>query len=180
MKRIINTALLLSFTASYSSIVNAHATLEVQQAQANSTYKAVMRIGHGCDGSATNVVRIQIPDGVIKVKPKPIAGWDISLKEKEYKKAYEYYGSKVTTGVSEIVWSGGHLPDNYYEEFIFRARITDDFKPGEAVYFPTIQECEVGESLWTTIPEKGQNAHDIESPAPGLTIISNIEGGHHH
>ena len=119
----------------YSSASYAHANLEVKEAQINSTYKAVMRIGHGCDGSATKVVRIQIPEGVIKVKPKPVAGWNISLEKTKYKKTYTYYGKKVNEGVKEIVWSGGSLPDNYYEEFIFRARITDDYNPGELYIF---------------------------------------------
>jgi len=43
---------------------SAHATLEVQSVPANTTYKAVMRIGHGGDGAATHTVRIAVPEGV--------------------------------------------------------------------------------------------------------------------
>ena len=39
----------------------AHATLEVQEAPIKSTYKGVVRIGHGCDGAATLKVRIAFP-----------------------------------------------------------------------------------------------------------------------
>ena len=45
----------------------AHITLEQREAPAGSTYKAVMRVGHGCEGSPTIAVRVQIPDGVIAV-----------------------------------------------------------------------------------------------------------------
>jgi uncharacterized protein YcnI len=39
----------------------AHVTLEQEEAAANSTYKAVLRVGHGCEGAATNTLRVQIP-----------------------------------------------------------------------------------------------------------------------
>ena len=43
----------------------AHITLETQEAAAGSTYKAVLRVPHGCEGKATTAVRVQIPEGVI-------------------------------------------------------------------------------------------------------------------
>jgi uncharacterized protein YcnI len=177
MEKIFYVALIMTLANFHSSVAYAHASLEVKEAQKNSTYKAVMRIGHGCEGSPTKVVRIQIPEGVIKVKPKPVAGWSISIKNAEYKKTYDYHGKKINEGVREIVWSGGNLPDNYYEEFIFRARITNAFNPGETVYFPTIQECEEGEILWIQIPAENQDAHDLKRPSPSLKIVKSKQ---HH
>jgi len=43
----------------------AHITLETQEAAVGSTYKAVLRVPHGCEGKATTAVRVQIPEGVI-------------------------------------------------------------------------------------------------------------------
>lgn len=148
----------------------AHATLEVSEAPANSTYKAVVRIGHGCEGAATTTVRVQIPEGVIVAKPMPKAGWEVQLVEGDYAQTYDYYGTAVTSGVTEIVWTGGNLPDNFYDEFVFRARITG-FAPGTQLAFPVVQEC--GPDLaerWIEIPAEGQDPESLEYPAPVLMV----------
>nr|WP_263486003.1 DUF1775 domain-containing protein [Mesorhizobium sp. CO1-1-11] len=42
----------------------AHITLETQEAAVGSTYKAVLRVPHGCDGKATTAVRAPHPHGM--------------------------------------------------------------------------------------------------------------------
>ena len=42
--------------------VQAHATLETAEAPVGSTYKAVLRVPHGCEGEATLKVRVQVPE----------------------------------------------------------------------------------------------------------------------
>jgi periplasmic copper chaperone A len=56
----------------------AHVTLEAQEANIGMPYKAVLRVPHGCEGSATVTLRVRIPDGVIAVKPMPKPGWMLS------------------------------------------------------------------------------------------------------
>ena len=148
----------------------AHATLEVGEATAGSTYKAVVRIGHGCEGSPTLKVIVRIPEGVIAVKPMPHAGWDVATVKGKYAKAYDYYGTPLTEGVTEITWSGGKLLDEHYDEFVFRGKLADDLAPG-MIYFPVVQECETGAERWIEIPEAGKTADDYESPAPGLNVL---------
>lgn len=46
---------------------HAHVSFENAQAVVGTTYKAILRIPHGCDGKATNEVRVRIPEGVIAV-----------------------------------------------------------------------------------------------------------------
>jgi uncharacterized protein YcnI len=46
----------------------AHVTLENQEAKVGASYKAVFRVPHGCDGTATTAIRVKIPEGVIGVK----------------------------------------------------------------------------------------------------------------
>ncbi|RUT90665.1 DUF1775 domain-containing protein, partial [Mesorhizobium sp. M7A.T.Ca.US.000.02.2.1] len=50
-----------------TSAAFAHITFETQEAAVGSTYKAVLRVPHGCEGKATTAVRVQIPEGVIAV-----------------------------------------------------------------------------------------------------------------
>lgn len=147
----------------------AHTSLEARQAPSGSLYKAVLRVGHGCEGSATTSLRVQIPEGVIAVKPMPKAGWTLATKEGQYAQPYDYYDEKLTKGVTEIVWSGGTLADAHYDEFVFRAKLPE--KPaGTVVYFPVVQECEKGVHRWIEIPEPGKSDHDYKEPAPGVTL----------
>lgn len=150
-------------------VAEAHVTLETREAAVASTYKAVLRVGHGCEGSPTKTVRVQIPEGVIATKPMPKAGWTLTTREADYAKAYQYYDQTLTRGVVEISWSGGELPDAWYDEFVFRARLPEG-EPGTVVYFPVVQECATGVHRWIEIPEPGKSAHDYKEPAPGVIL----------
>lgn len=152
----------------------AHITLEAQQAAAGSTYKAVLRVPHGCAGAATLKVRVQVPEGFIAVKPMPKAGWTLDISKGKYEQSYELWGAKVTEGVKELSWSG-NLPDDYYEEFVFRGTLTNAFAAGTTVYFPVVQECEGGKvERWIEIPADGKTSDDYEFPAPGLKITAPV------
>src|ERR1700733_564752 len=96
-----------------SSPAFAHVTLEADEAIANAGYRAILRIPHGCEGEATKTLRVQIPEGVIDVKPMPKPGWTVNLSRGAYAQSYTLYGKPVAEGVREIVWSGGDLPDDY-------------------------------------------------------------------
>ena len=94
-----------------SAPAEAHVTLEQSSARADTTYKAVLRIPHGCDGAATTAVRVLIPEGLIAVKPMPKAGWTLTTRRGPYAKDYAYFGKPMSEGVVEITWSGGQLAD---------------------------------------------------------------------
>jgi periplasmic copper chaperone A len=159
------------FCLAGSSAALAHATLETKEAPASSFYKAVIRIGHGCEGTATTSIRVQIPEGVIAVKPMPKPGWELITKEGQYAQAYDYYDEKLTKGVTEVSWTGGSLPDAWYDEFVFRARLPDR-PPGTVIHFPIVQQCEKGVHRWIEIPEPGKTADDYMEPAPGVTLTA--------
>jgi uncharacterized protein YcnI len=154
-----------------ASAALAHSTLEVQEAPIKSTYKGVVRVGHGCDGAATLKVRVRIPEGVIATKPMPKAGWTVDTVEGSYAKAYDNHGTPVSAGVREIVWTG-KLLDEHYDEFVFRGTLTDGLEPGTTLYFPIVQECEGGKAdRWIEIPAEGRSAHDYRYPAPGVRLL---------
>ena len=79
----------------------AHITLETQEAKVNSAYKAVLRVPHGCEGTATTSVRVKIPEGVIGVKPMPHPGWTLATTSGKYPKTYKLYHAEVSEGVTE-------------------------------------------------------------------------------
>ena len=63
-----STALWLA-AASLAGAAQAHITLEQPSAEAGSTYKAVFRVGHGCDGSPTRAITVHLPPGVLHGHP---------------------------------------------------------------------------------------------------------------
>lgn len=149
----------------------AHVTLETRQAPSGASYKAVVRVGHGCDGSPTTAIRIRVPDGVVAVKPMPKPGWTLSTVEGTYATPYESHGKTITKGVTEVAWTGNSLPDSWYEEFVLVAKLPE--KPaGTVLPFPIVQECEKGVHRWIEIPEPGKNAHDLKEPAPSVTLTA--------
>lgn len=168
LKRILSAAAILAFGAVPAF---AHITLEKGEAAVGSTYKAVLRVPHGCDGKATIAVRVKLPEGFIAAKPMPKAGWELKTVKGKYAKAYELWGEKVTEGVQEIDWTDGRLPDDFYDEFILRGTLAGDLPAGQMLYFPVVQECEGGAvERWIQIPQDGQGEDDLETPAPGLKL----------
>lgn len=150
----------------------AHVAIENPQATIGASHKAAFRVTHGCDGSPTTKVRVQIPEGIIGVKPMPKAGWDIAVTRGAYAKSYPYHhGSALTEGPKEVTWSGGKLADEHFDEFTLSMFVARELAPG-LVYFPVIQECEKGEWRWVDVPREGQDAHALKSPAPRLRLIA--------
>lgn len=148
----------------------AHATLDVKSASQGSL-RAAVRVPHGCEGSATTAVKVVIPEGIIGVKPVPKAGWTVETVKGPYAKAYEHYHGKVAEGVKQIVWRGGPLLDEHYDEFIFVGFVSDAFKAGDAVPFPVTQDCEKGQVAWAEVAAPGQEPRSLKYPAPILKIV---------
>jgi len=155
----------------------AHVTLEGHEASVGSTYKAVFRVPHGCEGQPTDVVRVRIPEGVIAVKPMPKPGWQLEKVRGEYAASYEYHGAEIGEGVREVIWSGGNLADDEYDEFVLRGYLTTALKAGDTLYFPIIQECPEGlVERWIEVPADGRSADDLEMPAPGVRLLEKADG----
>jgi uncharacterized protein YcnI len=154
-----------------ASPASAHVTLKIKEAAIGTPYDAVFVVPHGCSGSATTRIRVQIPEGVIVVKPLPTAGWNVEAVPGKYASAYDYQGSSVSNGAKEVVWSGGNLPDHTREEFVISTFLTGGLKPDTVLYFPTVQECEQGVSRWIDIPADPAHPHDSKWPAPGVKLL---------
>jgi periplasmic copper chaperone A len=157
--------------AAIAAPANAHITLQGREAAVGASYKAVFVVPHGCAGSATTKIRVQIPEGVIDAKPMPKAGWNLEAIKGKYASEYDFHGAKLSEGVKEVVWSGGKLPDDFYDEFVINTFLTGALKPNTTLYFPVVQECEQGVSRWIDIPADPAHAHDSKWPAPGVKLI---------
>lgn len=78
-----------------------HVVLHERTATALSTYRAVFQVGHGCEGAATNQIRVSLPAGMQGVKPMPKPGWTISTQLGKLAVPYDNgHGGMVTEGVT--------------------------------------------------------------------------------
>lgn len=156
---------------------SAHVTLERNEAPVGSTYKAVLRVPHGCDGKPTNAVRVKLPQGYYAVKPMPKPGWKLEKVVGRYEKPYDNHGTQMTEGVTEVVWSGGNLLDDEYDEFVMRGSLGPDLEVGSTLRFLVVQECPDGAAeRWIEVPAAGQSGDDLEMPAPGLKLLEKTSG----
>lgn len=149
----------------------AHVTLEIGEARIGGSYKAVLRIPHGCGTQATNTVHVRIPEGFFNVKPMPKPGWELETVTAPYAMSYDNHGTDLTEGVVEIIWSGGNLPNEWYDEFVFRGSFADSLEEG-TFHFPTIQECADGEEAWIDTNDEPGASY----PAPSVTLVRDPSG----
>lgn len=160
---------LAAIAALYALPVSAHVTIEQPQAVAGSTAKVTLRVPHGCEGAAMHTFKVLIPDGVTNVKPMPKAGWTLAtVKAKLDKPLAGDHGASITEVVREVVWSGGNLPDDQYDEFVLRGAMPSSAGP---IYFAAVQECAKAAERWIEIPAAGQKSDDLKMPAPRLQIV---------
>lgn len=176
----------LSFTAFtalilFSSPTFAHVTADPNMATAGAYFKTSFRVSHGCDGSPTKSVTIDIPKGFLSVKPQHKQGWKIDIVKRDLEKPVAGpHGKMATQEFTRVTWTGGPLPDSEFDEFGLVLKIPDD--ASGKLWFPVTQECAKGELKWDMVPADGHEWHDVKSPAPFIDIMRDdaTSGVHHH
>lgn len=73
--------------------------------------------------------------------------------------------------MTQIAWSGGNLPDAYYDEFVFVGQVDATLAAAGTIYFPVVQTCANGENRWVEVPVAGSQAR-LAAPAPLLRILA--------
>ena len=158
-----------------ASPASAHVSLETGMSSWGAYYKAVFQVPHGCDGAATTAISIEIPEGVISVKPMPKPGWKLETVNGKYAKTYTSHGKPVSEGVKKVVWSGGSLADDRFDEFTLMSKLPDD-KEIMRIFFPVTQTCGATSVHWNEIAKPGQNPHELKNPAPVLDLMPAHDG----
>lgn len=155
----------------------AHVTLEQPQAETNSYTKATLRVGHGCEGLPTAVLRVQIPSGFQGSKPMPKQGWTLATVRSKLATPYDNHGTPVTEDVSEITWTANsreaYLADAHYDEFALRGKTPDAAGP---LWFKVTQLCKEGDktgrTAWDEVPAADTSTKDLKYPAALLNVIA--------
>jgi uncharacterized protein YcnI len=165
-----------ALTLAVAATASAHITTDPAVGPSDGYATLAFQVPHGCEGSPTTQVRIQIPPSVPSATPAVHPLWEVETREGR-KDPVELHGEKITRGVSEVIYTAKQpLPDDRLDLLPISVKLPAG-KPGEPVYFPAIQKCAQGETRWIQIPSEGENPDDLESPAPAVTLEA-AEGGH--
>ena len=163
-------------TASFS-----HVALDESAALASTSYRAALRVSHGCEGSPTTVLRVTLPAGFKGAKPMPKAGWELAIKNARLVTPFNSHGKTVIDDVSEITWTATAqvhwLPDAHYDEFVLRGGLPAAAGP---MWFQVMQTCEKGSIDWAEVPATGTSTQGLKYPAVLLEVIESSAAGHQH
>lgn len=127
-----------------------------------------LRVPHGCGELPTDTLEVQLPDGIVAAQPAYVPGWEVEVEMVE-SEPYERFGETLTERVGVIRWSGGDLPNHAYYDFGVRATFLQE--PGTEIPIPIVQRCGEEETAWIEVPAEGQDADELEHPAPTITIV---------
>ena len=140
----------------------AHVVLAPTTVAPGAEYAGAFKIGHGCSGSATVALKVEVP-GSLRVAAPAKAGWRMAVV-----RAVSLGGGGVPP-VRTITWRG-RLAADQTESFpiVFVAPEKDG-----PIYFKAIQSCETGEARWVEIATAAQSRRDLKFPAPVLEVTAN-------
>ena len=136
----------------------AHIVLSQKTFEAGTNFAAFFKVEHGCDGSPTLSLRIDIPGDVVVLELPPTEGWTTNT---------ERVGGKIKA----VSWRG-RLEGGQADQFGVLLKLPA--RTG-AIYFPTVQRCAKGEMRWTEIPVGIQTAKDLKRPAPAVELTAAVE-----
>jgi uncharacterized protein YcnI len=163
-----------------ATTASAHVGVTPSVTAAGSYSILTFSVPHGCDGSPTTKVSIQIPEQFTSVTPTVNPNWQVQkVMTKLAQPITDSHGNQVTERVGEVVYTAKTpLPDGYRDALALSVKLPEN--AGEKLVFPTVQTCAKGETAWVEVAKEGQSEDDLEAPAPGfeVTAASADEAGH--
>lgn len=151
---------------------SAHVHVTPEDVAANGSTRIDFSFSHGCDGSPTTALVVDIPAEAQGATPVVDGAWTITTESGD-----AGIPTRITyTAVAPI-------PDAYAASAGMNV-IFPGSTEGESFAFPVTQQCETGEAAWTQLAEDGQDPHDLEYPAPvvvvGAAAAESDHGGTEH
>jgi len=144
---------------------SAHVTVTPSGTAAGSYTVLTFAFSHGCEGSPTTAIAIDIPESIASVSPTLNPNYTIE---------------KVADGdrTAQVVYTAiTPMQDGYRDTIELSLQLPED-AAGETLAFPVLQTCEVGETNWNQVAEEGEE--EPESPAPVIVVTEATGDGHGH
>lgn len=171
----------IALTLGGAAAAQAHVGISTPTPEAGASVIATVSVPHGCGNSPTTKIAIQMPDGINSVTPTRNSFYDVEAVTETLDPAItDSHGNPITERISEVIYTANTpLPSPQRDAFELSLQLPDD-AAGEALYFPVVQTCEEGESAWVQLPAEGQDPHELELPAPAITVVAASDAGHGH
>jgi uncharacterized protein YcnI len=151
-------------------------TISPEDGEAGSYTVLTASVPHGCDGSPTTKVAIQMPEQILAVTPTRNPLWEVrKVMQQLDEPVADAHGNEITERVAQIVYTAKEpLPEGYRDAFELSLQLPDT--PGETLAFPVIQTCTEGETAWVETSADG-DTEELEAPAPIVTVLDAEESG---
>jgi uncharacterized protein YcnI len=162
MNRALTILLSTLFVLLVPAAAGAHVSIVSGPALANTTQAITFGVGHGCEGTDTVKVRVQIPAGVTSVRPMASAFGAVSVEKDD------------AGTVTAVVWQKADALDGDIAYYELAVRLKVPNAPFTTIYFPSQQTCRAADGGtssvgWTQLP--GADAGINDEPAPALSIV---------
>lgn len=155
---------------------SAHVTANPNTGEGGRYFETKFRVSHGCDGSPTKSISIKLPAGTVILKPQAKHGWTVETRKSKLPQPVPAgHGKMATEQFDEVIWTGGPLADDQYDEFGILIKLPETV---QRLWFPVTQICEEGRHDWTDIPTPTMKWHEVKSPAPFVTVTKPEDDGH--
>ncbi|KRA29708.1 MULTISPECIES: YcnI family copper-binding membrane protein [unclassified Nocardioides] len=169
----------LAIVALSAGAASAHVTVTPNTTAAGSYAVLTFSVGHGCEGSPTTKLAIAMPEEIPSVTPTVNPNWTVEkVAEKLDKPIKDAHGNEITERIAQVVYTAKTpLPDGYRDTVELSVQLPE--AAGETFAFPVVQSCAKGQTGWTETAADGQDAEELEHPAPTVTVTEASGEGHH-
>lgn len=149
---------------------SAHVTVTPDKTTANGYAVLNFAFSHGCEGAPTTKITITLPQELNDAAPTVNPNWTVEkVTETLAEPRTLSDGSSITKRTSQIVYTAKEpLADGLRDSMALSAKLPD--AAGTTLYFPTLQTCASGQTDWAELPAEGQDPHDLDAPAPSITV----------
>ncbi|NYF11066.1 uncharacterized protein YcnI [Leifsonia sp. AK011] len=142
---------------------SAHVTASASSTAAGSYSVITFSVPHGCEGSPTTAIAIEIPEDILSVTPTRNPYWTFELTKTPLDPPTEDQSERV----SVVTYSAETpLPEGVRDTLELSVKLPAG-EAGDVVEFPVTQTCEEGETLW------------VGDEVPSITLTAAEEGDGH-
>ncbi|WP_149085044.1 MULTISPECIES: YcnI family copper-binding membrane protein [Microbacterium] len=154
----------LALALAVPAMAGAHVTVSPDELAAGDHGVLTFSFAHGCGTSPTTALRVAVPDGLASVAPTLDGDWSIQVERGD-----DGLVSSVTyTALTPV-------PTDLRGAVSMSVGLAEDTP--ETLAFPVVQQCVEGATEWTQVAEKGEDPHDLDAPAPVVTVTEAGTGG---
>ena len=183
-KRFIKRGAILSAAAAVgvfaaAGVASAHVSIEQSEVQAGAYELVTLGVPHGCDGSPTTEVRIQMPESIVAVTPTINPGWDVEKVMLDPRRADHRqprrrdHRTRERSGLHRQDAAAGRLRD----AFTLSLRIPDDGQ-GRCTSRPSRSARTASPGGSRSRRRPGPEELELPSPSVAVVAASGEAGGH--